>query len=303
MSLSTIYPVAGIKIATVCAKIKQKQKDDLVLFEIAPDSSCAVVFTKNAFCAAPVVLARQHLQTTMPRYLLINSGNANAGMGEIGLQGARTCCETVAEHANCQVDEVLPFSTGVIGQELPVAKIQAVIPTLLETLAEEQWELAARAIMTTDTVPKIFSTQLKLQDKVVNFTGIAKGAGMIKPDMATMLAFLATDAALPQALLQTCLNSAVQRSFNRISIDGDTSTNDACVLVATGQSGVEIDSDQHDDFEALHEADYGNVYSSRSGNCAGRRRGDQVHHNPSGTGRDGSRMFGGRVCHCPFSLD
>jgi len=253
MSLSTIYPVAGIKIATVCAKIKQKQKDDLVLFEIAPDSSCAVVFTKNAFCAAPVVLARQHLQTTMPRYLLINSGNANAGMGEIGLQGARTCCETVAEHANCQVDEVLPFSTGVIGQELPVAKIQAVIPTLLETLAEEQWELAARAIMTTDTVPKIFSTQLKLQDKVVNFTGIAKGAGMIKPDMATMLAFLATDAALPQALLQTCLNSAVQRSFNRISIDGDTSTNDACVLVATGQSGVEIDSDQHDDFEALHE--------------------------------------------------
>lgn len=254
MSLSTIYPVAGIKIATVCAKIKQKQKDDLVLFEIAPDSSCAVVFTKNAFCAAPVVLARQHLQTTMPRYLLINSGNANAGMGEIGLQGARTCCETVAEHANCQVDEVLPFSTGVIGQELPVAKIQAVIPTLLETLAEEQWELAARAIMTTDTVPKIFSTQLKLQDKIVNFTGIAKGAGMIKPDMATMLAFLATDAALPQALLQTCLNSAVQRSFNRISIDGDTSTNDACVLVATGQSGVEIDSDQHDDFEALHEA-------------------------------------------------
>jgi glutamate N-acetyltransferase/amino-acid N-acetyltransferase len=253
MSLSTIYPVAGIKIATVCAKIKQKQKDDLVLFEIAPDSSCAVVFTKNAFCAAPVVLARQHLQTTMPRYLLINSGNANAGMGEIGLQGARTCCETVAEHANCQVDEVLPFSTGVIGQELPVAKIQAVIPTLLETLAEEQWELAARAIMTTDTVPKIFSTQLKLQDKIVNFTGIAKGAGMIKPDMATMLAFLATDAALPQALLQTCLNSAVQRSFNRISIDGDTSTNDACVLVATGQSGVEIDSDQHDDFEALHE--------------------------------------------------
>jgi len=254
MSLSTIYPVAGIKIATVCAKIKQKQKDDLVLFEIAPDSSCAAVFTKNAFCAAPVVLARQHLQTTTPRYLLINSGNANAGMGEIGLQGARTCCETVAKYANCQVEEVLPFSTGVIGQELPVSKIQAVISTLLETLEEEQWELAARAIMTTDTVPKIFSKQLKFQNKIVNFTGIAKGAGMIKPDMATMLAFLATDAALPPSLLQTCLNSATQRSFNRISIDGDTSTNDACVLIATGQSGVEIDSDQHDDFEALNEA-------------------------------------------------
>ena len=254
MSLSTIYPVAGIKISTVCAKIKQKQKDDLVLFEIAPDSSCAAVFTKNAFCAAPVVLARQHLQTVTPRYLLINSGNANAGMGEVGLQNALTCCETVAEHAHCQVDEVLPFSTGVIGQELPVSKIQTAIPTLLETLAEEQWELAARAIMTTDTVPKIFSTQLKLQNKVVNITGIAKGAGMIKPDMATMLAFLATDAALPPTLLQTCLHSATQRSFNRISIDGDTSTNDACVLIATGQSGVEIDGDQHDDFEAFNEA-------------------------------------------------
>jgi glutamate N-acetyltransferase / amino-acid N-acetyltransferase len=254
MTTSTIYPIAGIKIATICAKIKQTQRDDLVLFEIAPNSHCAAVFTQNAFCAAPVTVARQHLQVTFPRYLLINSGNANAGMGELGLRGARACCQTVADHAGCQMTEVLPFSTGVIGQELPVAKIQAVIPILLQTLVAESWELAARAIMTTDTVPKIFSKQLKLHNKTVNLTGIAKGAGMIKPDMATLLAFLATDAQLPPALLQNCLNSAVNSSFNRISIDGDTSTNDACVLVATGHSGVTIDSEQQADFEIFNSA-------------------------------------------------
>lgn len=248
MTLSTIYPVAGIRIATICAKIKQNQRDDLVLFEITPNSNCAAVFTQNAFCAAPVTIARQHLQMISPRYLLINSGNANAGMGEVGLQGARTCCQAVADHADCQATEVLPFSTGVIGQELPAAKIQTAIPTLLQTLETGSWKLAARAIMTTDTVPKIFSKRLKLQNKMVNITGIAKGAGMIRPDMATMLAFIATDAQLPKELLQTCLTSAANLSFNRISIDGDTSTNDACVLVATGHSGVTIDSEQHSDF-------------------------------------------------------
>lgn len=254
MSLFTIYPVAGISLATACAKIKQKQRDDVLLIAIAPESSCAAVFTQNVFCAAPVTICRQHLKESVsPRYLLVNSGNANAGMGEIGIQAAQICCETVATQAPCEITEVLPFSTGVIGQELPAAKIQAVIPKLLGTLAEEQWELAARAIMTTDTVPKIFSKQVQLQGKTVNFTGIAKGAGMIKPNMATMLAFLATDAEIPQDLLQTCLNNAVNVSFNRISIDGDTSTNDSCILLATGQSGAVIPSEQHDDFETVNE--------------------------------------------------
>ncbi len=254
MSLFTIYPVAGISLATACAKIKQKQRDDVLLIAIAPESSCAAVFTQNVFCAAPVTICRQHLkEAASPRYLLVNSGNANAGMGEIGIQAAQICCETVATQAPCEITEVLPFSTGVIGQELPAAKIQAVIPKLLGTLAEEQWELAARAIMTTDTVPKIFSKQVQLQGKTVNFTGIAKGAGMIKPNMATMLAFLATDAEIPQDLLQTCLNNAVNVSFNRISIDGDTSTNDSCILLATGQSGAVIPSEQHDDFETVNE--------------------------------------------------
>lgn len=253
MSLSTIYPVAGISLATTCAKIKQKQKDDVLLISMTPNSSCAAVFTQNAFCAAPVTISKQHLKVSSPRYLLINSGNANAGMGEIGILGAKTCCETVATHAECEMTEVLPFSTGVIGQELPVAKIQAVIPKLLGTLAEEQWELGARAIMTTDTVPKIFSKQIELQGKKVNFTGIAKGAGMIKPNMATMLAFLATDVEIPQDLLQTCLVEAVNVSFNRVTIDGDTSTNDSCILLATGQSGAAIDGEQHADFETVTE--------------------------------------------------
>lgn len=253
MNVSTIYPVAGISLATGCAKIKQKQRDDVLLIAIAPESSCAAVFTQNVFCAAPVTISKQHLKVSSPRYLLINSGNANAGMGEIGIQGAKSCCETVAIQARCEITEVLPFSTGVIGQELPVAKIQAIIPKLLGTLADEQWELGARAIMTTDIVPKIFSKQVRLQGRMVTFTGIAKGAGMIKPNMATMLAFLATDIEMPQDLLQQCLVDAVNVSFNRVTIDGDTSTNDSCILLATGKSGAVIDSEQHPDFEAVNE--------------------------------------------------
>lgn len=253
MNVSTIYPVAGISLATSCAKIKQKQRDDVLLIAIAPESRCAAVFTQNAFCAAPVTISKQHLKVSSPRYLLVNSGNANAGMGEIGIQRAQTCCETVATQAHCEITEVLPFSTGVIGQELPVAKIEAVIPKLLKSLDEKNWQAAATAIMTTDTVQKIFSKQIVVQGKAVNFTGIAKGAGMIKPNMATMLAFLATDAEMPQNLLQTCLVEAVNVSFNRVTIDGDTSTNDSCILLATGQSGATIDSEQHPDFEAVNE--------------------------------------------------
>lgn len=233
--------ITGIKIGTTCAGIKQTQRDDLVIFELAPQSTCAAVFTQNAFCAAPVILARQHLQSQMPRFLLINSGNANAGTGEQGIQDAYTCCQQISQLTQCKVTEVLPFSTGVIGQPLPVTRICKAIPNALNVLYENAWEQAARAIMTTDTVPKIASMQRDLQGQTVTVTGIAKGAGMIRPNMATMLAFIATDAQVSTPLLQTVLNRAVAESFNRITVDGDTSTNDACVLIATGQGSLTVD--------------------------------------------------------------
>ena len=252
--LLSLKSIAGIKVSTVCAQIKQTERDDLTLFELAKQSTCATVFTRNAFCAAPVTIAKQHLASASPRFLLINSGNANAGMGEQGLQDASNCCDAVAQLADCAANEVLPFSTGVIGSALPVEKIRAALPTALNALDAQGWEKAASAIMTTDTVPKGFSVQISIQGQPVTITGIAKGAGMIKPDMATMLAFIATDIAAPRAVLQACLNQAVHQSFNRITIDGDTSTNDACVLVATGQGKVAINSSDEVDFTPFCEA-------------------------------------------------
>ncbi|MEN8216172.1 MAG: bifunctional glutamate N-acetyltransferase/amino-acid acetyltransferase ArgJ [Pseudomonadota bacterium] len=243
--LGTLEPIMGIKIGTACAQIKQTQRDDLALFELPAQSTCAAVFTRNAFCAAPVTLAKQHLATTAPRYLLINSGNANAGTGKLGLSDAINCCELVADLTDCAVKEVLPFSTGVIGYRLPLDKIRAALPSAQAALDADGWKKAAHAIMTTDTVPKGASVQVSIEGQPVTVTGIAKGSGMIKPDMATLLAFIATDAAVPQQVLQASLNQAVKQSFNRISVDGDTSTNDACVLVATGQGQVAIDSIDH----------------------------------------------------------
>lgn len=241
-----LFPINGIKIGTACAGIKQTLRDDLTLFEIAPASTGAAVFTRNAFCAAPVTVARQHLQqTSSPRFLLINSGNANAGTGERGLTEALACCEAVADLMGCALTEVLPFSTGVIGIALPVTKITAALPVAVANLQAPHWEQAARAIMTTDTIPKSYSVQTTIAGQSLTVTGIAKGAGMIKPNMATMLAFIATDAAIPAPLLHTCLQTAVDQTFNRITVDGDTSTNDACVLIATGQGEVSIDSANH----------------------------------------------------------
>lgn len=234
--------VNGIKLGTACAEIKQAERDDLALLELAAESSCAAVFTRNAFCAAPVTVARQHLAVTNPRYLLINSGNANAGTGERGLEDALSCCKAVAKLTNCAVNEVLPFSTGVIGQTLPVEKIKVALPAAIAALDSDAWQQAAEAIMTTDTVPKLAS----LKEPFV-ITGIAKGSGMIKPDMATMLSYVATDVKAPMSVLQEALNQAVEKSFNRITIDSDTSTNDACVLIATGK-GLTIDSTDHPAF-------------------------------------------------------
>lgn len=240
--------------ATSCAGFKKADRRDLVIFELAEGTNTAAVFTQNTFCAAPVVVAKRHFQTTPPRYLLINTGNANAGTGEQGLLNSLHCCQILAKDAACNEQQVLPFSTGVIGEALQVEKFQQAIPYTLKKLTEQAWEDAANGIMTTDTVPKGLSKQIELDGKTVTITGIAKGSGMIRPDMATMLAYLATDAELPQDLLQQCLSYAANHSFNRITIDGDTSTNDACVLMATGQSGVCITdarSETYQQFAAL----------------------------------------------------
>ncbi len=232
-----LLPVAGVRLGATAAGIRtgiKKDGADLALMEIAPGSTVAAVFTRNAFCAAPVILARRHLARCAPRYFLVNAGNANAGTGEAGLADARACCEAVATAANCPVEAVLPFSTGVIGERLPVDEMRAAIPGLVAGLAPDGWAQAARAIMTTDTVPKGCSRRITVDGRDVTLTGIAKGSGMICPDMATMLAFIATDAAAAPDFLQQCLHRAVARSFNCITVDGDTSTNDACVLAATG---------------------------------------------------------------------
>jgi glutamate N-acetyltransferase / amino-acid N-acetyltransferase len=226
----------------MAAGIRYQGRADLALIEIAPGSTTAAVFTRNVFCAAPVVIAKRHLAQRMPRYLLINAGNANAGTGQIGIEDAQSCCQVLAAHAGCNAEEVLPFSTGVIGQRLAVEKLIDALPAALEQLAPRAWLPAATAIMTTDTVAKGASRTLLVDGKPVVITGIAKGAGMIRPDMATMLAFVATDARIAQPLLHEMLREAVESSFHRITVDGDTSTNDACVLVATGRGSVEIDA-------------------------------------------------------------
>jgi len=200
---------------------------------------CAAVFTRNAFCAAPVLVAKRHLAIASPRYLLINSGNANAGTGEQGLTDAAASCAALAALADCRAEEVLPFSTGVIGENMPLSRLETALPTALKRLREDAWPDAARAIMTTDTVPKLVTRHFTLAGRTAVITSMAKGAGMIRPDMATMLAFLATDLAVDQALLRDCLRDAVETSFNAITIDGDTSTNDACVLAAAGTLGNE----------------------------------------------------------------
>jgi len=229
--------IQGVRLATTAAGIRYRDRDDLLLIALPAGTQCAAVLTRNAFQAAPVIVAREHLSATAPRFLLINAGNANAGTGARGLADARACCAALATLAGCSPEQVLPFSTGVIGEYLPVERIDAALPALLAELNQNNWDAGARAIMTTDTVPKRATRHLELGGHGATVTGIAKGAGMIRPDMATMLAFLATDAAVSPAFLKTCLSQAVTGTLNAISIDGDTSTNDACVLAAAGTLG------------------------------------------------------------------
>lgn len=237
-SLPVLHPVNGFRLGTTSAGIKAPGRPDLVVMELVAGSSTAAVFTQNAFCAAPVIVAREHLGQQQPGYLLINTGNANAGTGDSGIRDARQCCVALAGYAGCSSQAVLPFSTGVIGEPLPADKIQTSLPSALEQLDENGWDAAATGILTTDTVPKGASKRIVLDGRTITITGIAKGAGMIRPDMATMLAFIATDAVLEPEALHDCLLAAVEKSFNRITVDGDTSTNDACILVATGKSAI-----------------------------------------------------------------
>ncbi len=234
--------VAGVKLGVAQAGIKKVDHDDLVVIALAPGTRTSALFTKNAFRAAPVQLAETHLEVaeTQPRYLLINTGNANAGTGETGIQSASQCCEALARLTDTDAGVVLPFSTGVIGEPLSAEQIGAALPAALHDLRDAGWERAAGAILTTDTRAKLRSAAVELDGQCCTITGIAKGAGMICPNMATMLAFVATDAAIEAPLLNEMLFAAVKASFNRITVDGDTSTNDAVTLSATGQSGVEI---------------------------------------------------------------
>jgi glutamate N-acetyltransferase/amino-acid N-acetyltransferase len=245
-----MHPVSGFKLGTASAGIKTPGRKDLVVMEISESASVAAVFTQNAFCAAPVTVARQHLKSASPRYLLINTGNANAGTGEIGLADAQQSCEVLGNLQSLPATQVLPFSTGVIGETLPMDKLLAGIPKAVEALDENGWADAAEGILTTDTRPKGSSLQLKLDGnpQTVTITGITKGSGMIKPNMATMLGFVATDAEVDPELLHRALHLVSNKSFNRITVDSDTSTNDAVVLAATGASGVVIDESNFDQF-------------------------------------------------------
>ncbi len=241
--------IEGVKLGTASAGIRQTERDDLAVIEICEGSRVVSVFTQNAFCAAPVTIAKQHLLETQTKYLLINSGNANAGTGVLGHQDCLDTCQMLADCVSCDKNSILPFSTGVIGERLPINLIEPAISTALENLKADNWEAASQAIMTTDTCEKRASLQFEINGKKITIVGMAKGSGMIRPNMATMLAYVATDADVETELLQQCLQESVDKSFNRITVDGDTSTNDACVLIATGKSDVEVKDDDFDLFQ------------------------------------------------------
>lgn len=232
-----LFPVRGVRIGVVEAGVRKANRKDLTVFVLVPGSTVAGVFTKNRFCAAPVQVCQTHLSSGMEiRALLVNTGNANAGTGAEGLERTLQSCRAMAAQLNVEPVQVLPFSTGVIMEPLPVERIEAAIPHALSKLSEDNWSFAAEGIMTTDTLPKAFSERVELNGTVVTVTGISKGAGMIRPNMATMLGFLATDASIAPELLPVMVRKLADLSFNQITIDGDTSTNDSFVLIATHQA-------------------------------------------------------------------
>lgn len=251
-----LHPVPGVQIGVAMAGVRKANRRDLTVVTLAEGSAVAGVFTKNRFCAAPVQICQKHLAGgTDIRALLVNTGNANAGTGEDGLIRAQTTCIALARHLDIAPEQVLPFSTGVIMETLPIDRIQAGLPAALADLKADNWAVAAEGIMTTDTLPKAASRQVKVGNATVTVTGISKGAGMIKPNMATMLGYVATDAKIAPALLQGLAKDAADASFNRITIDGDTSTNDSFVVIATRQADhAEITSWDSPEGRAVREA-------------------------------------------------
>ncbi|CAH0161293.1 Arginine biosynthesis bifunctional protein ArgJ [Massilia sp. Bi118] len=256
---SELKPVNGIDIGFAEAGIKKPNRKDVLLMTLAEGATVAGVFTKNRFCAAPVQVSKANLAAVSNggkpiRALVVNTGNANAATGEQGLQSARTTCEEVARLLGIDAQQVLPFSTGVILEQLPVQKIVAALPAAVSNLKQDNWFNAAEAVMTTDTQPKAASLTATIGSHTVTMTGISKGAGMIKPNMATMLGYLAFDAKVAQPVMDELVRYAADRSFNCITIDGDTSTNDSFILVATGAGSLVIDSVDSPDYIALRDA-------------------------------------------------
>ena len=252
---SDLLAIKGIRLGVTEAGIRKTNRRDLLLITLATGTRVAGVFTRNRFCAAPVVVAKTNLQGGNIRALLVNTGCANAGTGEDGIARTRRTCAEVSALLGCAPDQVLPFSTGVIMEPLPVDRIASGLPRCVAALGEKNWVDAATAIMTTDTVAKAFSRRIDIHGKAVSVTGIAKGSGMIRPNMATMLGFIATDALVDQKLLQHATTYAAERTFNCVTVDGDTSTNDALILMATGQSGArEINKSDSTEFKLLIDA-------------------------------------------------
>lgn len=251
-----LIPIRGISLGVAEAGIKRSDRKDLLVIALDDHASVAGVFTRNRFCAAPVIIAKEHLSTAgSVRALIINTGNANAGTGEEGILHARTTCEEVAKLLGCLPQQVLPFSTGVIMEPLPVERIIDGLPRAVSDLKPDNWFAAANAIMTTDIVPKGVSSQIQIDGTMITITGIAKGSGMIRPNMATMLGYIATDANISQPLLQEMARHVANYSFNRITVDGDTSTNDALMLLATGAaSHPQITDSQSNAFSQLQDA-------------------------------------------------
>ncbi|CAB3711423.1 bifunctional ornithine acetyltransferase/N-acetylglutamate synthase [Achromobacter marplatensis] len=254
-SESEIFPVAGIEIGVTEAGIRKANRRDLTVFRLAEGTSVAGVFTRNRFCAAPVQVCQAHLAAGGPiSALVINTGNANAGTGEEGLKKANDTCAALGKLLGVPATEILPFSTGVILEPLPLDRLVAGLPGAIADLAADHWSSAAHGIMTTDTLPKISSAKVQIDGKTVTFTGISKGAGMIRPNMATMLSFLATDAGIAQPLLRRLAVEIADASFNRITVDGDTSTNDSFIIAATGKSGVNVNSESDAAYAAVRQA-------------------------------------------------
>ena len=252
---NTIYPIDGIKLSATPAGVRYKDRDDLVVIEIAYSANTAVVTTKNTFCAAPVRVLREHFAKASPRYLITNTGNANAGTGADGMRRALDICSALATKVGVDVSSVLPFSTGVIGEPLNSDAIIAGLDNALANLGTDNWLAAANGIRTTDTIPKLASEKVNVDASSYHITGMSKGSGMIRPNMATMLGYVATDANIAADLLQEMLSKINEQSFNRITVDGDTSTNDCCVLIATGTASSEvIDSPEHPHYQPIFAA-------------------------------------------------